>query len=62
MSAPGIFTPPTPVNEPITSYAPGTPERTELQARLRAMQEERIRIPMVIGGEDVYTDESFESG
>ena len=25
------------------------------------MQEERIRIPMVIGGEDVYTDETFES-
>jgi 1-pyrroline-5-carboxylate dehydrogenase len=61
MSAPGIFTPPTPVNEPIRSYAPGTPERTELQARLRAMQEERIRIPMIIGGEDVYSDESFES-
>ncbi|HSF62380.1 MAG TPA: L-glutamate gamma-semialdehyde dehydrogenase [Gaiellaceae bacterium] len=61
MSAPGIFSPPTPVNEPIASYAPGTPERAELQARLRAMQDERIRIPLVIGGKDVYTDETFES-
>ena len=61
MSAPGIFTPPRPVNEPIASYAPGTPERAELQARLRAMESERIRIPLVIGGKDVYTDETFES-
>jgi 1-pyrroline-5-carboxylate dehydrogenase len=61
MSAPGIFSPPSPVNEPIASYAPGTPERAELQARLRAMQDERIRIPMVIGGKDVYADETFES-
>jgi 1-pyrroline-5-carboxylate dehydrogenase len=61
MSAPGIFTPPKPVNEPIASYAPGTPERAELQARLRAMEGERIRIPLIIGGKDVYTDETFES-
>ena len=61
MSAPGIFTPPRPVNEPIASYAPGTPERAELQARLRAMEGERIRIPLVIGGKDVYTDDTFES-
>jgi 1-pyrroline-5-carboxylate dehydrogenase len=61
MSAPGIFTPPRPVNEPIASYAPGTPERAELQARLRAMESERIRIPLVIGGKDVYTDETFEA-
>ena len=61
MSAPGIFTPPQPVNEPIRSYAPGSPERTELQARLRGMEDERIRIPLVIGGKDVYTDETFEA-
>jgi len=61
MSASGIFTPPRPVNEPIASYAPGTPERAELQARLRALESERIRIPLIIGGKDVYTDETFES-
>ncbi len=61
MSAHGIFTPPAPVNEHIKSYAPGTPERAELQARLRSMADERISIPMVIGGKDVYTDETFES-
>jgi 1-pyrroline-5-carboxylate dehydrogenase len=61
MSAPGIFTPPAPVNEPVLSYAPGTPERAELQARLGTMTDERISIPMVIGGKDVYADETFES-
>jgi len=61
MSAPGIFTPPPPVNEPIKSYAPGSPEREELKNRLREMESERISIPLVVGGEDVSTDESFEA-
>ncbi len=61
MTAHGIFTPPRPVNEPVKSYAPGSPERAELQARLREMEGERIRIPLVIGGKDVYTDETFEA-
>jgi 1-pyrroline-5-carboxylate dehydrogenase len=61
MSAPGIFTPPPPVNEPIKSYAPGSPEREELKNRLREMDGERIQIPLVIGGEDVETDATFEA-
>ena len=61
MSAPGIFTPPPPVNEPIKSYAPGSPEREELKNRLRDMESDRISIPLVIGGKDVSTDESFEA-
>lgn len=61
MSAPGIFRPPHPVNEPVKSYAPGSPERAELKERLRQMESERIRIPLVIGGEDVHTDETFEA-
>ena len=52
MSVHGIFTPPAPVNEPIKSYVPGSPERAELKARLREMESERIAIPMVIGGKD----------
>jgi 1-pyrroline-5-carboxylate dehydrogenase len=55
MSAPGIFRPPAPQNEPVRSYAPGTPERTSLQARLEQMRGERIEIPCVIGGRDVTT-------
>ncbi len=44
---------PPPVNEPVKSYAPGSPERAELKARLKAMAGERIEIPLIIGGKDV---------
>ena len=46
---------PTPINEPIRSYAPGSSERKELKARLRTMSSERIDIPLVIGGREVRT-------
>jgi 1-pyrroline-5-carboxylate dehydrogenase len=43
------------VNEPVKSYAPGSPERAELKARLKSMAAERIEIPLRIGGQDVRT-------
>ena len=46
---------PPPVNEPVRSYAPGSPERAELKARLKAMAGERVDIPLVIGGKEVRT-------
>jgi len=55
VSAPGIFRIPTPVNEPVRDYAPGSPERASLQLRLEQMKGERIEIPLVIGGKDVTT-------
>ena len=60
-AAPGLFRPPLPENEPVRSYAPGTPEREELRLRLQQMQSEQIEAPMVIGGEEVRTGETFES-
>jgi 1-pyrroline-5-carboxylate dehydrogenase len=54
-SAPGIFQPPPPVNEPVRSYAPGSPERESLKKRLDEMRGEHIEIPCVIGGKDVKT-------
>jgi 1-pyrroline-5-carboxylate dehydrogenase len=44
---------PPPVNEPVKAYAPGSPERAELKARLKAMASERVEIPLVIGGKEV---------
>ncbi|HEY2946370.1 MAG TPA: L-glutamate gamma-semialdehyde dehydrogenase, partial [Vicinamibacteria bacterium] len=44
---------PAPVNEPVKTYAPGSPERAELKARLKSMAGERIEIPLRIGGQDV---------
>ena len=61
MSAPGIFRPPTAENEPIRTYAPGSPERADLQRRLAEIAGERISIPLVIGGERVETSETFEA-
>ena len=46
---------PPPVNDPNRSYAPGTPERDELKARLKAMASERLDIPLVIGGREIRT-------
>jgi 1-pyrroline-5-carboxylate dehydrogenase len=46
---------PPPVNEPVRTYAPGSTERAELKARLRAMAAERADIPLVIGGREVRT-------
>ena len=61
MSAPGIFRPPTPVNEPVKSYAPGSPEREHLRVRLTRMEGERLSIPLVIGGKEVETGKTFEA-
>ena len=61
MSSSGIFRPPTPQNEPVLAYAPGSPEREELKRRLDQMQGERLDIPCVIGEEDVRTGDTFEA-
>src|SRR5262245_53264308 len=46
---------PEPVNEPVRAYAPCSPERASLKARLAAMAGERIEIPLVVGGERIAT-------
>jgi 1-pyrroline-5-carboxylate dehydrogenase len=52
--------PPQATNEPVLWYAPGSPERTSLQARLRELQKETIEAPCVIGGRQVRTGDTFE--
>jgi 1-pyrroline-5-carboxylate dehydrogenase len=61
MSAHGIFRVPEPHNEPVRSYAPGTPEREELRLRLQEMESQQIEIPIVVGGERVTTGETFDA-
>jgi 1-pyrroline-5-carboxylate dehydrogenase len=61
MSRPGIFRPPTPQNEPVRDYAPGSPERIELTSRLKEMKGERLDIPSVIGRAEVRTGNTFEA-
>ncbi len=49
----GIYRVPVPVNEPIKSYAAGSPERKELQAALKELRSQELDIPMYIGGQEV---------
>ena len=49
---------PTAVNEPVRSYAPRTPERASLKARLDAMAGERADIPVIINGEEYRTGDT----
>jgi len=51
----GIRRVPPPVNEPVRSYAPGSPERASLKTRLAAMSTEQPEIPLIIGGKEIRT-------
>jgi 1-pyrroline-5-carboxylate dehydrogenase len=51
----GVRRVPTPINDPNRTYAPGSPERAELKARLASMAAEKIEIPVVIGGREIRT-------
>ena len=57
MSSHAIFRPPPPRNEPVNDYLPGSPERASLKRRLDQMRNERLELPLVIGGKDVTTGE-----
>jgi 1-pyrroline-5-carboxylate dehydrogenase len=53
----GVRRVPSPANEPVRSYAPGSPERAALKARLEEMAGERIEIPIIIGGREFRSGE-----
>ena len=46
---------PIPVNEPVLSYAPGSPEKKRLKEVLAELKSQEADIPMYIGGEQVRT-------
>ncbi|HEV7837750.1 MAG TPA: L-glutamate gamma-semialdehyde dehydrogenase, partial [Gemmatimonadaceae bacterium] len=52
---------PQPVNEPVKSYAPGSAERASLKERLRSMANERVDIPLIIGGKEVRSGDLAQS-
>lgn len=54
--ATGFFNVPPAINEPILSYAPGSPEKEELQAALKEARSKEVDVPMYIGSELVTTD------
>lgn len=52
-----IYSVPKAYNEPVKGYAPGSSERAELKAALRDLKSQTIDIPMIIGGERVFTND-----
>ena len=51
---------PPPINEPVFSYAPGSSERAELKAELARQAGEVVDIPLIIGGEEIRTGNTFD--
>lgn len=51
----GHYSLPLPKNEPVLSYAPGTPERARLKEVLAELKSTQVDVPMYIGGKEVKT-------
>lgn len=56
----GAIRVPTPINDPVRSYRPGSPERASLVARLEELAAHPTEIPCIIGGEEVFTGDVHE--
>lgn len=55
------FQVPVATNEPIKSYAPGSPERASLKTALEQMASETTEMPMIIGGEEIRSGDTGNS-
>lgn len=55
-----FFNVPIATNEPVKSYAPGTPERESIQKTLKELKSKKIDVPMIINGKEVFTDNKVE--
>jgi len=51
----GFFNVPIAVNEPVKSYAPGTPEREEVLKTYREMYNSTVEVPLYINGKEIKT-------
>lgn len=51
----GIYNVPKAVNEPVKSYAPGTPEREAVAAAFKQMYNITVDVPLYIGAEQIRT-------
>jgi len=51
----GFFNVPTPANEPVKEYRPGSPEREALKQAISEFRSQETDIPMYIGGRQVRT-------
>ncbi len=51
----GFFNVPIAVNEPVKSYAPGTPEREAVLEAYKSMYNSKVEVPLYINGKDITT-------
>ena len=51
----GVYKLPEVKNEPVKSYAPGSPEREALKLKLKELSQGGLDLPMIIGGKEVHT-------
>lgn len=56
----GIYKLPEVTNEPVKSYAPGSPERTALKLKLAELSKGGLDIPMIIDGKEVRTKKLYD--
>lgn len=56
----GDFYYPTPANEPVLNYAPGSKEKAALKAALKELKSSKADVPMYIGSEEVRTGNTME--
>lgn len=54
----GVFQVPKAVNEPIKSYAPGTPEREAVLKTYKELYNSEIEVPLYIGSEEIKTGDT----
>ncbi len=56
----GNYRIPQPVNEPVYSYAPGSPEREKLKTALSELKSKQIEVPLVIDGKEIRTEKKVK--
>ncbi|WP_350292972.1 L-glutamate gamma-semialdehyde dehydrogenase [uncultured Croceitalea sp.] len=54
----GFFQVPTAINEPIKSYAPGTPERDSVLKQYKTYYNSQVEVPLYIGSEEIKTGDT----
>ncbi len=54
----GIFKMPSPTNEPVLGYGPGSPEKAKLKAALAELSSKELDIPIIINGEEIRTGQT----
>jgi 1-pyrroline-5-carboxylate dehydrogenase len=54
------FKVPEPINEPVLTYASGTPEREAIKNKLKELQAKEIEIPLIIGGKEIKTGKTAD--